>query len=199
MAANVSSEGEPSAGAEPIGPGRVVLVVGPSGAGKDAVIREVADRLSGDRRFHFPRRIVTREANSAEIHTTLTPALYEIELARGAFALYWDAHGLRYAIPEGIDAAVRAGCSVVFNASRRVVSLARTRYANVAVVLIDAPLALRWKRLATRDREHGEDVERRLHRVVTEFDANDVDLTIDNSGALSRVVDALADWLAAQR
>jgi ribose 1,5-bisphosphokinase len=193
VAADASSD------VERIGPGQVVLVVGPSGAGKDAVIHEVAHRMGGDRRFHFPTRIVTREANSAEDHTTLTPALFEVELGRGAFALHWEAHGLHYAMPEGMDAAVRAGCSVVFNASRRVVPLARRRYANVAVVLIDAPLELRWKRLATRDREHGEDVKRRLNRVVTEFDANDVDLTIDNSGALGRAVDALADWLAARR
>lgn len=193
MAGDASSEGEP------IGPGQVVLVVGPSGAGKDTVIQEVAHRMGGDRRFHFPKRIVTREANSAEDHTTLTPPSFEVELSRGAFALHWEAHGLRYALPEGIDAAVRAGRSVVFNASRQVVPLARRRYASVAVVLIDAPLELRWKRLATRDREHGEDIKRRLNRLVTEFDADDVDLTIDNSGALSRAADALADWLAARQ
>jgi ribose 1,5-bisphosphokinase len=187
-----------SASSEPIGPGRVVLVVGPSGAGKDALLGEAARRLGGDPRFLFPRRVVTREANAAEDHDTLTPAAFAAGLQRGAFALHWDAHGLSYGIPVEIDAAVRAGRSVVFNASRRVVSVARARYANSAVVLIDAPFQLRARRLATRDRERARDVDARLQRVVAEFDAGDVDLVIDNSGPLCRAAEVLADWLKAR-
>ena len=197
MAASVSSEaGSPAAGA-PIGPGRVVLVVGPSGAGKDAVLGEAARRLGSDPRFLFPKRVVTREANAAEDHDTLTPEAFAAELQRGAFALHWEAHGLSYGIPAEIDAAARAGRSVVFNASRRVVPVARARYANAAVVLIDAPLQLRARRLATRDRERAGDVDARLQRVVADFDAGDVDLAIDNSGSLCRAADTLADWLSA--
>jgi ribose 1,5-bisphosphokinase len=174
-----------------------VLVVGPSGAGKDAVLGEAARRLSGDARFLFPKRVVTRAANAAEDHDTLTPAEFAAGLQRGAFALHWQAHGLSYGIAAEIDAAVRSGCSVVFNASRRVVSVARARYANCAVVLIDAPFQLRARRLATRDRERAQDVDARLQRIVAEFDAGDVDLVIDNSGSLCRAADALAAWLKA--
>ena len=189
MVARASSE------AEPIGPGHVVLVVGPSGAGKDAVLGEAARRLSSDPRFLFPKRVVTREPNAAEDHESLAPEAFAADLERGGFALHWEAHGLYYGIRSEIDAAVRAGRGVVFNASRRVVPVARTRYANVAVVLIDAPFQLRARRLATRDRERAKDVDARLQRVVAEFDAGDVDLVIDNSGALCRAADALANWL----
>jgi ribose 1,5-bisphosphokinase PhnN len=75
------------------------------------------------------------------------------------------------------------------------VSIARARYADAAVVLIDAPFQLRAKRLATRDRERARDVDARLQRVVAEFDAGNVDLVVDNSGSLCRAADALADWL----
>jgi ribose 1,5-bisphosphokinase len=189
VAASVSSE--------PIGPGRVVLVVGPSGAGKDAVLAEAARRVGDDPRFLFPKRVVTREPSAAEDHHTLTTAEFAAELRSGAFALHWEAHGLHYGIRAEIDAAARAGRSVVFNASRRIVPVARARYANAAVVLVDAPLQLRARRLATRDRERARDVEARLQRVVAEFDAGDVDLVIDNSGALCQAADALADWLGA--
>jgi ribose 1,5-bisphosphokinase len=181
-----------------IGPGRVVLVVGPSGAGKDAVIREVADRLDGDTRFLFPQRVVTREANRAEAHAVLTPAEFEAALGRGSFALHWEAHGLSYGIPADIDTASRAGLCVVFNASRRVVPVARARYDNAAVVLVDAPFQLRARRLATRDRECARDVDARLKRIVAEFNADDVDLVIDNSGALCQAADTLASWLTAR-
>jgi ribose 1,5-bisphosphokinase len=184
-----------SASSEPIGPGCVVLVVGPSGAGKDAVLGEAARRLAGNARFLFPKRVVTREANAAEDHDTLSPAAFAAELERGAFALHWQAHGLSYGIPAEVDAAVRTGRCVAFNTSRRVVPIARARYANAAVVLIDAPFQLRARRLATRDRERAKDVDARLQRVVAEFDAGDVDLVIDNSGSLCRAADTLADWL----
>ena len=197
MAANASSEAGSRTAAEPIGPGRVVLVVGPSGAGKDAVLGEAARRLGGDPRFLFPKRVVTRESNAAEDHDSLTSAAFAAELQRGAFALHWQAHGLSYSIPAEIDAAARAGRSVVFNASRRVVPVARVRYTNAAVVLIDAPLQLRARRLATRDRERAKAIGVRLERVVAEFSAREVDLVIDNSGALCQAADALADWLSA--
>ena len=198
MAASASSEAGSSRAPEPIGPGLVVLVVGPSGAGKDAVLGEAARRLGDDQRFLFPKRVVTREANAAEDHHTLTTEVFAARLQGGAFALHWEAHGLSYGIAAGIDAAVHAGRSVVFNASRRVVPVARVRYANAAVVLIDAPFQLRARRLATRDRERARDVDARLQRVVADFDAGDVDLLIDNSGALCQAADALASWLSAR-
>jgi ribose 1,5-bisphosphokinase len=198
VTASASSEAGPSRAAEPIGPGRVVLVVGPSGAGKDAVLSEAARRLGSDPRFLFPKRVVTREASAAEDHHTLTPAAFAAELQRGAFALHWEAHGLHYGIPVEIDAAARAGRSVAFNASRRVVPVARVRYANAAVVLVDAPFELRARRLATRDRERARDIDTRLERVVAEFDAGDVDLVIENAGALCQAADTLADWLSAR-
>jgi ribose 1,5-bisphosphokinase len=197
VADNASSDSASSARVTPIGPGPVVLVVGPSGAGKDAVIREVADRLGGDPRFLFPQRMVTRQANTAEAHAVITPAEFYAELRRGGFALHWEAHGLSYGIPADIDTASRAGRWVVFNASRRIVPVARARYVNAAVVLINAPFQLRARRLATRDRERARDLDARLHRVVAEFDADDVDLVIDNSGALCLAADTLAGWLSA--
>ena len=44
------------------GAGRLVLVVGPSGAGKDSVLRHAGERLAGASRFVFPRRVVIAAA-----------------------------------------------------------------------------------------------------------------------------------------
>ena len=175
----------------PIGPGRLVLVVGSSGAGKDSVIAGVRTELEGRGDFSvvFPTRIVTRAAHAAEANSAITPEEYQAGLAAGAFALSWPAHGLAYAIPASIDDDIRAGRTVVANISRAVVAAARNRYADVRVMLIDAPVAIRADRLAARGRETRTEIEGRLTRAVSAFSPSDADVVIDNGG---RLEDAIA-------
>jgi ribose 1,5-bisphosphokinase len=174
--------------------GCVALVVGPSGAGKDAIIGAVREQLAEDPRFLFPKRIVTRPASRAEANDTVSSEEFEVLVRRGALALHWHAHGLRYGLPVAVEYALSEGCVVVFNASRRVVASARARY-NCAVLYVDAPLHLRAQRLATRSRERAEDIATRLERVVAEFDARQADLVIDNSGSLAAAAGRLELWL----
>ena len=44
--------------------GALVLVVGPSGAGKDALIAAAREALEANTRFTFPRRVVTRQVDN---------------------------------------------------------------------------------------------------------------------------------------
>jgi phosphonate metabolism protein PhnN/1,5-bisphosphokinase (PRPP-forming) len=170
--------------------------VGPSGAGKDAIIGVVRERLAQDPRFLFLSRIVTREPSAAERHHTVTADEFEVLVQRGALALHWHAHGLRYGLPAAMDAAVQRGCTVIFNASRQVIPAAKSRYA-CAVVYIDVPLHVRAQRLATRSREHADDIAARLERVVAGFNPCEADLVIDNSGSLAAAAERLARWLLA--
>ena len=191
VADDASSDGEVTAD---LGPGRVALIVGPSGAGKDAILAEVRRRLGDSGEFTFPRRVVTRRPDSAEEHDGVSQSEFAAELAAGRYALHWQAHGLSYGIPIEIDAAVGAGGCVVFNASRSVAASARRRYRHAAVVLIDAPAATRAARLAHRGREDGKEQAARLRR-ASDFSAADAELVIDNAGALTAAVETLAAWL----
>jgi ribose 1,5-bisphosphokinase len=161
----------------------VVLVVGPSGAGKDTLLRLVRGRLAGNDWFLFPRRTVTRPADASEDSASVSATAFEEGAKSGAFVLYWQAHGHHYGIPAETDVAVRAGKTVVLNVSRQVIPTARRRYAATVVIVVDAPIEARAARLAARDRESPEEVRARLERVAPGFDPSEADLVVDNSGA----------------
>lgn len=133
--------------------GALVLVVGPSGAGKDTLIAGAKAELAGDARFVFPRRVVTREAVAAlEDHDSVAPEVFAAEQARGAYALDWQAHGLSYGLPISLEAAMAEGRVVVANVSRHVVPAALTKYGNGHVLLVTARPEIRAARLAGRGR-----------------------------------------------
>lgn len=145
------------------GPGALVLVVGPSGAGKDTLIRFAAAHFGDDPRIRFARRIVTRAADSdVEDHDSLDEAQFLRLIESGGAALNWRAHGLGYALPIEIDGWIADGATVIANVSRRVVSAAARKYTHVAVVHVTAPADILRKRLLARSRDDGTDVEERL-------------------------------------
>ncbi|HQZ12584.1 MAG TPA: phosphonate metabolism protein/1,5-bisphosphokinase (PRPP-forming) PhnN [Devosia sp.] len=167
----------------------LVLVVGPSGAGKDTLISRAQDELADDPRFSFVRRVVTRNAVAAlEDHETMDEAAFTVALMRGDFALHWDAHGLRYAIPVAIDAALEAGRVVVANGSRAAIPAAQAKYPDCVVFLVTADRELRALRLAARGRENAGAVRARLDREGIELAPNIERVTIDNSGHLAESV-----------
>ena len=174
-----------------IGPGRLVLVVGPSGAGKDTLIDSV--RATGrDTSTVFPRRIVTRPSSAAEDHDTVSEQAFDQAAAAGAFAIWWQAHGLRYGIPCAIDTDLQAGRTVVCNVSRTVVERARARYANVAVVLVTAPPEVLAARLERRERSSDGGVAHRLSRVVPADSASKPDFTIETVGTVDQAAAKLS-------
>jgi ribose 1,5-bisphosphokinase len=163
-----------------IGPGRLVLVVGPSGAGKDTLIDLARTALQDNPTVVFPRRVVTRTASAAEAHDSMSTDAFDRAARAGAFALTWDAHDLRYGIPAGIDADIRAGRTVVCNVSRAIIDAARRRYAVVVVALVTAPPELLAARLKARGREG--DIAQRLARGDA-FGDIEADCVIANTGA----------------
>jgi ribose 1,5-bisphosphokinase len=181
-----------------IGPGRLVVVVGPSGAGKDTLLSVALARCHDDRDVVFPRRVVTRPSSGAEAHDTLSESVFDDSVSRNAFAFWWKAHGLKYAIPIAIDTDIRAGRTVVCNVSRTVVGSLRERYARVSVVLVTAPAEVLAGRLASRERASDGVIEERIRRAELTLDAElRPDVTIENVATAEiggkRLLDAIYD------
>jgi len=178
------------------GPGPLILVVGPSGAGKDTLIALARTHLPEDGRLLFARRVVTRPAGGNEAHGTLDEAAFAVLEAAGRFPLHWRAHGLCYALGPDVAAHLARGGTVVANGSRAALPEARRRFARVRVVLVTAPAELRAQRLAGRGRESLEDIRERLERAPVLDVAPD--LVIDNVGAAQEGALVLAGFIAAE-
>ena len=162
-----------------IGPGRLVLVVGPSGAGKDTLLGLARAACADDRNIVFPRRVITRVASASEENEEVSIGRFQEALTRGDYAMHWEAHGHRYALSRAIDGEIRAGCTVVANVSRTVIGAMRRAYADVLVVLITAPPNVLAERIALRARGSDGKPESRLGRVVEDASAPP-DITIVN-------------------
>jgi ribose 1,5-bisphosphokinase len=165
-----------------IGPGRLVLVVGPSGAGKDTLLGLAKAACAEDRTVVFPRRVITREASASEENEQVSAGTFQEALTRGEYAMHWEAHGHRYALSRAIDDEIRAGRTIVANVSRTVVGEMRRLYADVVVVSITAPPNVLAERIAMRARSSDGKLEARLGRTVEDAAATP-DVTIVNTGS----------------
>ncbi|OPY99765.1 phosphonate metabolism protein/1,5-bisphosphokinase (PRPP-forming) PhnN [Bradyrhizobium sacchari] len=165
-----------------IGPGRLVLVVGPSGAGKDTLLRQAQAACSDDPDIVFPRRVVTRASSADEDNIAVSQDEFRRAREHGDFAVHWEAHGHSYALPLEINDDIRAGRAVVANVSRTVIAALRQAYANVVVVAITAPPDVLAQRLAARARHSDGNITERLSRSVDSASAN-ADVTILNAGS----------------
>jgi ribose 1,5-bisphosphokinase len=162
-----------------IGPGRLVLVVGPSGAGKDTLLGLAKAACADDPNIVFPRRMITREASASEENEEVSIGTFQEALTRGEYAMHWEAHGHCYALSLAIDDEIRAGRTIVANVSRTVIGAMRRAYADVVVVSITAPPNVLAERIAMRARGSDGKLESRLGRVVEDASAAP-DVTIVN-------------------
>jgi phosphonate metabolism protein PhnN/1,5-bisphosphokinase (PRPP-forming) len=172
--------------------GLLVLVVGPSGSGKDTLMAGAARALARDPRFRFVRRVVTRPA-AAEDHEVADAASFAARRDAGGFALHWEAHGLHYAIPAEIFEELRLGHTVVANVSRGVLAEAADRFPCM-VIEITVSDWVRAIRLRKRGREAPEAVSARLVREVPLPQGLPV-FTIVNDGPVDQGVATFVDFL----
>jgi len=130
----------------------------------------------------FPRRVVTRVPSEAEQSEALSPPEFERQRIAGAFAFWWQAHGLSYGLRCDIDDDLRDGRTVAINVSRAMVRSLRQRYRHIVVVQITAPQDVLAERLARRARASDGSLQERMSRAASAVDL-DPDITILNVGA----------------
>jgi phosphonate metabolism protein PhnN/1,5-bisphosphokinase (PRPP-forming) len=171
---------------------RLIVVVGPSGAGKDTVLRLWREQLPADAPVHFVRRLVTRGADPAgENHEPVSEPEFARLLAEGALAFHWEAHGLHYGIHRDALAPLARGEWVVLNGSRQYLPAMRRIAPRLRVLELTAPPEVLARRLRERAREQGAALDERLARAALPVQA---DLTLVNDGDARACAQALHRW-----
>jgi ribose 1,5-bisphosphokinase len=144
--------------------GRLLLVVGPSGVGKDTLIDWAQAHAPEDFPLIRAHRYITRPRGPGEEHVPLTAEDFLRRLQRNCFSLHWQAHGCSYAIGAELDLWLDAGCTVLVNGSRAALLSAVERYPEAEVLHITASGERVAARLAERGREDADAIEKRLAR-----------------------------------
>ncbi|MBD3665743.1 phosphonate metabolism protein/1,5-bisphosphokinase (PRPP-forming) PhnN [Sulfitobacter aestuariivivens] len=173
--------------------GRLVAVVGPSGVGKDSVMAGLADALP---RMHLVRRVITRAPGlGGEDYDAATPEQFTTLVAEGAFAVHWQAHGLRYGIPVSVSIHIDKGTDCLVNFSRSALAEAAEIFPRFIVLNVTARPETLALRLAARGRETEEEIGKRLANADKPLPAGLRVLHLSNDGSLAETVARGADLL----
>lgn len=176
--------------------GTLVVVVGPSGAGKDTLIAKVLEQLSGRGDVHVVQRVITRTENAGgENHRAVAAEEFETMRQAGAFAVDWDAHGLSYGILSCVHEKLALGHLIIANGSRSALPRFASAFDPMLVVNVIARPEVLVQRLQERGRESREEILQRLKRSSLEVQGPFKVVTIDNSGDLATSVEQLTGTL----
>ncbi len=166
--------------------GRLVAVVGPSGAGKDRVIEEIARAVPD---ITPVRRVITRAPDlPGETSIPVSPQHFADMRANGAFCLHWCAHGLSYGIPAQVLADVQGGAQRIVNLSRGVLIEAQALFPELLVLHVTARPETLARRLAGRQRETEAEIDERMSRGTPDLPKDIRCFDLPNDGPLEDTV-----------
>lgn len=178
--------------------GRLLYVVGASGAGKDSIIEGCKAQLGDHASCKFARRFITRPKNAqGENHISLSTQEFIQRRDSNGFAMHWQANSYHYGIAQEINHWLASGYNVVVNGSRAHLDNATCIYGEMLLtVYVDVALDLLRDRLLKRNRESHAEVALRLERARYYNDKMPLNAhCIENNGAIEVAVDQLSQLI----
>lgn len=166
--------------------GRLIAVVGPSGVGKDSVMRGLHEVMPDT---YLVRRVITRRPDlGGEDYDAVSVADFEDMAANGAFAVHWRAHGMCYGIPQTVRYQLNKGSLCLANFSRKALRAGADAFPGMLVLNITAEPETLAQRLAARGRETPEEIAKRLAQADKSLPDDLEMIHLANDGLLSQTI-----------
>ncbi|SAI71465.1 Ribose 1%2C5-bisphosphate phosphokinase PhnN [Bordetella ansorpii] len=141
---------------------RMIYLMGPSGSGKDTLLRLLRASLGPADPVWIARRSITRPSSADEGSIEISEDHYSRMVATGGFALHWRSHGFGYGIGARLDSYLAQGHVVVVNGARRCLTQACERYPALQAVQVTVDPSVLLERLQRRGREDAVQIAGRL-------------------------------------
>ena len=175
--------------------GNIYIISGPSGSGKDTILKEVL-KIRSDVFFsisHITRKMRVGEVEGDKYHF-ISREEFEEQLAKNAFLEYNEYSGNYYGTPKApIEEHLSKGDDVVIECDVNGASALRDILTDVTSIFIMPPsFEVLRKRLVGRGTETTEQVERRMNEALNEIRrADEYDYIVVNDDLESAVEDFL--------
>jgi ribose 1,5-bisphosphokinase len=174
----------------------LVIVIGPSGSGKDSLIAGAKTVLSRHPSFYFTSREITRPSDAgSESHIAVSREEFLRRQDSGTYSISWHAHDTWYGINRTIEDQLAEGNVVVFNGSRAAIDEAKKRFPGLKIIYISAPDSVIAERLTARGRESDPQVRERVARNNQLRKIPDGAIVLSNAGSLAQTLDKFIDIL----
>ena len=176
----------------------VVVVSGPSGVGKDALLERMK-RLT--RPWHFIVTATTRPRRTGEKdgvdYIFMKPSEFQDLLARDGFLEHAEVYGRLYGVPrDQVEEALRAGKDVIVKTDVQGARTIRNKIPDAVLVFLAPPdLQELERRLRHRMSETAEDLQRRIQTARMEMQRQpEFDhVVVNHNGRLDEAVAAIED------
>ena len=161
--------------------GQLFVVVGPSGSGKDTLLKKVINKIPNS---ILIKRYITRKKDiKNEDHYSISIKNFEDKISKNFFFIYWKAHGFSYGIPYKEIKKIKQGKKVIFNGSRKILFKIKKKVNNVKIINITASSTIIKRRLVNRAREDKKSIIKRIKRKINLLPKNII--TINNNKSIA--------------
>lgn len=172
---------------------RLFYLVGPSGAGKDSLLRQLKRKQYVTQQPLVAHRYITRAVReNDENHIELAPFDFLRRQQAGHFLFDWESHGHQYAIGREVQKWQQSGRDVIVNGSRAYLHKASEIYPPLVPVWMMVTDDVLRTRLVQRGRENPTEIEYRIqrNRELNEHKPGDC-ISISNDRAIEDTIDDL--------